>query len=123
MIPHHRYLFPRLWLLPPELARRYANPMTDFVVRCPNCTQGARVPFEARGQLVECPRCGLHFPALPEPPKVPRNPLPAYVPTVPVVEQAEHEEPEHHAHNPHGLLIAVALLPLGVPLLWLTAGA
>jgi hypothetical protein len=94
--------------------------MTDFVVRCPNCTQGARVPFEARGQLVECPRCALQFAALPEQPPKPRNPLPAYIPTVPV---AAETEPEHHAHHPHGLLIAVALLPLGMPLLWLTATA
>ena len=96
--------------------------MTDFVVRCPNCSQGARVPFEARGQMVECPRCGLHFPGLPEAPVVPRNPQPAFIPTVPVAAPAE-TEPDHHARAPHGMLIAVALVPLGVPLIWLTVSA
>jgi hypothetical protein len=98
--------------------------MTDFVVRCPNCSQGSRVPFEARGLMVECPRCGLHFPALPEPTaKVPRNPSVTPVPTVaPSIPPDEpHQDHEHHTFTPHGLLIAVGLLPLGVPLLWLTA--
>jgi hypothetical protein len=78
------------------------------------------VPFEARGLTVECPRCGLHFPALPEQAAKPRNPFPATAPVVPPRVERDPEE-ESHAFTPHGLLIAVALLPLGVPLLWLTA--
>jgi hypothetical protein len=97
--------------------------MTDFVVRCPNCTQGSRVPFEARGLTVECPRCSLHFTALPEPtakpPRNPSAPVPTVAPSIPPDEP--HPDHEHHTFTPHGLLIAVALLPLGVPLLWLTA--
>ncbi len=96
--------------------------MTDFVVRCPNCTQGSRVPLEARGQAVECPRCGLHFSALPETSARLRNPSPAFAPVVPPPAEVEREpEAEHPNFTPHGMLIAVALLPLGVPLLWLTA--
>jgi hypothetical protein len=108
-----------------DATTRYAIPMTDFVVRCPDCSQGSRVPFEARGLTVECPRCGRHFPAWPEHAAKARNPSPEVPVVRPAAEAPPEPEPVHdheqHTFTPHGLLIAVALLPLGVPLLWLTA--
>ncbi len=96
------------------------------IVRCSACHQRSRVAAESLGLLVACPRCGNQFVAesddeliiLPDTPvatvhprrrsDTPRSPLPA---------PDDHPHP-HHA-GPNGLLISVALLPLGIPLLWL----
>ena len=98
------------------------------IVRCSACHQRSRVAVESLGLLVACPRCGNPFVAesddeliiLPDAPvatvhprrrtDTPRLPLP--------------DDPPHPHHvGPNGPLISVALLPLGIPLLWLLVSA
>lgn len=109
--------------------------MSAAVVRCPSCEQPSRVPTSALGLVVACPRCQHQFtavalaPPLPPPPPRATRPAPAFPDDdVPVVQprprhtlQAEHpdEIPTVHPPQTGGGPIALALLPLGVPLLWL----
>jgi hypothetical protein len=109
--------------------------MSAAVVRCTSCEQPSRVPTTALGLVVACPRCHHQFVAAevqttapPPRPKVIRT-GPAF-PTddIPVVHRRpkpstrpEHpdEIPTVHPPQSGGGPIALALLPVGVPLLWL----
>jgi hypothetical protein len=110
--------------------------MNTVVVRCAGCQELSRVMAEAVGLQVACPRCGVAFVAVPDaspadPPLV-RPADPARVPVVrprpkpptPLVwEVPEPAEPEVERTPPTGGLIALSLLPFGIPLLWLLAAA
>jgi hypothetical protein len=100
------------------------------IVRCSACHQRSRVAVESLGLLVACPRCGNQFVAesdeeliiLPDAPVATVHPRRrSDTPRPPLPEPDDHPHP-HHA-GPNGLLISVALLPLGIPLLWLLVSA
>lgn len=97
-------------------------------VRCPSCANLSRVDADSLGQSVACPHCGRPFEAAPDPgyaTRVRREPVVARFapPRGPVV--ARLAEDQHSpdagdlAHGPNPLLVALTLLPLGIPLLWL----
>ena len=101
----------------------------SVIVRCPVCSQRSRVSESALGLIVACPRCPHQFlaqsdeelvivPDAPVPTVHPRRRIePPRTPAHPVVD-------EHHIHTgPNAFLISVALLPLGIPLMWLLVGA
>jgi len=109
--------------------------MNTVVVRCAGCRQLSRVAAEAVGLEVVCPRCAVTFVARPEsapddPPFV-RRTDPTQVPVVhprttkPINWDAPPAPPEPEVERipPTGGLIAIALLPFGIPLLWLLASA
>lgn len=110
--------------------------MSTVVVRCGVCRQLSRVAAEAVGLEVACPRCPATFVARPEPdaaePPLVRRADPGRVPVVrprtelprPIVWEApEPVAPVVERVPPSGGLIALALLPFGIPLLWLLASA
>ena len=94
----------------------------SVIVRCHSCHQQSRVAPEAVGHVVACPRCPAHFVAEPE--GAVRKP--ATIPVVyssrlqptPTVRHIE-DIPTVHALPTGTAPIALALVPLGVPLLWL----
>ena len=120
------------------------------VVQCPACRGASRVSLEAIGQMVACPRCQTPFvaeedipvvqpvaranpsaaPAVPVAPARRRRrlqpledePEPPPRPTAPEVPDPEHDP---HARPVAGLpvsvLVGLALLPFGIPLLWRVA--
>ncbi|WP_088253880.1 hypothetical protein [Fimbriiglobus ruber] len=111
-------------------------------VRCPNCQDLSRVGAEALGRVVACPHCQQTFAAEPDPAFAPglsavaappraatKNPprarrVRARAGAIPVVGTASghRAEPVPH-HGPPAVLIALVLVPLGIPLLWLVAPA
>jgi hypothetical protein len=113
-----------------------------LVVRCPACRETAATDWEAFGQMVRCPRCENQFVAVPEaelvvPGKPSRNPtLPAF-PSSPIEQELpplpRYDEPTsspEHDHDPNhryygplpaSVLIALALLPFGIPIIWCIA--
>lgn len=112
--------------------------MSAAVVSCTACDQPSRVPATALGLVVACPRCGHEFVAVavqtvapvPAPrPKVVRvGPVFPVAGDIPVVHRVPKpaSRPEHpdeiptvHPPQSGGGPIALALLPVGVPLLWL----
>lgn len=110
--------------------------MSAVVVRCPSCEQPSRVPATALGLVVACPRCQHQFVATALVPTVPpaRSAPPRDdVPTVyrssrrpappaasrPPARHDDHDVPTVHPQRTVGGPIAIALLPVGVPLLWL----
>ncbi len=110
--------------------------MNTVVVRCAGCRQLSRVTADAVGLEVACPRCAAAFVARPEAspddPPVVRTADPARVPvvrprpkppTAVVWELPEPAAPEVELTPPTGGLIALALLPFGIPLLWLLLSA
>ena len=86
---------------------------------------------EAVGLEVACPRCGVAFVARPdaaEPPLVRPSDPPVVRPrpnrpTPLVWELPDAPAPDVERTPPSGGLIALALLPFGIPLLWLLASA
>ncbi len=109
--------------------------MSDAVVRCTSCEQPSRVPTSALGLVVACPRCHHQFVAA-EVQSAPPAPKPRVIRTgpafptdnIPVVHRRPNPStrPEHpdeiptvHPPQSGGGPIALALLPVGVPLLWL----
>jgi hypothetical protein len=113
-----------------------------LVVRCPECRETAETDWEARGRTVQCPRCERQFIAVPEaelvaPGRSSRNPtLPTFpsspakqeLPQLPRIDQPassfEHDhDPKHRFYGPlpASVLIALALLPFGIPIIWLIA--
>ncbi len=99
------------------------------VVRCPSCAQLSRVPIDAVGLTVACPRCPAQFVAAPDaPPKpepiptVQRRQLPQLPPPPPPRPQPDLFDDDPPVVRPHaagGAPVALAMLPLGIPLLWL----
>lgn len=79
------------------------------VVRCPVCLSLSRVGAAVVGRMVACPTCGDPFRAAP-------------VPVVPVATRLPDPDPLHvEADGLTGVLLGLALAPLGVPLLWMAA--
>jgi hypothetical protein len=112
--------------------------MSAAVVRCPSCEQPSRVPTTALGLVVACPRCQFQFVAVevttaarpvPRPRPQTLRPAPVFpAADIPVVHRVpkpvsrpEHpdEVPTVHPPQSGGGPMALALLPVGVPLLWL----
>ena len=106
-----------------------------YAVRCSSCQNLSRVGGDALGQMVGCPHCGISYvaEAVAETSTVatpnPSRPVPAQ-PTrarprreVPVVYPTKHESHGHDEETeqpgPKPILFGIALLPFGVPLLWL----
>ncbi|QJW97853.1 hypothetical protein [Frigoriglobus tundricola] len=125
--------------------------MSLAVVRCPECRGESRVTTEALGHMVGCPRCQSPFVAEEEIPVVqpvtrsapprpvtpvtprrarpdPQPDLPRSAPTAsPAEAPVEIPDPEHDPHLPPvaglpvSVLVGLALLPFGIPLLWRVA--
>ena len=104
--------------------------MSSAVVHCPSCEQPSRVLGDALGLVVACPRCGWEFVAADDAPPLPVA-SPARIPVVyssgrPLARPAPppDDPPTVHPHAPAGVggPVALALVPLGVPLLWLALG-
>jgi hypothetical protein len=94
----------------------------SIVVSCPSCLQRSRVVAEALGLLVACPQCRHTFTAAITKPD-------SFIPTIPTVANRnpspepnsanwDEEPPLVHSHT-GGAPYAIALLPIGIPLLWL----
>ena len=79
----------------------------SYAVRCPSCRGLSRVGPAAVGRVVACPACSHRFRAEPLPPPPVAAPLPA--------------DPELLVPDdgPSGVLLGLALLPLGIPPAWL----
>ncbi len=107
--------------------------MSVTIVLCTACEQPSRVPATALGLVVACPWCASQFvavdwcPPSPPPPVVVRA-KPSLPDDIPVVRPlartpsvAEHPDDIPTVHPPQagGGPVALALLPVGVPLLWL----
>jgi hypothetical protein len=90
-----------------------------FLVNCPACTRPARIPTEANGLLVECPHCQHQYVAR-QVRNMPAPPIPQPQMHIPVVfrhpKYAAKPAPEEDTGTG---LVALALLSLGVPLMWL----
>lgn len=81
----------------------------SVVVRCPHCRALSQVGPAAVGRLVACPTCEHQFRAAP-------------VPVVPVAARLPDPDPLHaEADGLTGVLLGLALAPLGVPLVWMAA--
>ena len=109
--------------------------MSASIIRCPSCEQSSRVATAALGLVVACPRCHHQFVAVevsssapaPRPrvlrsgPAFPTDDIPVVHRTAKPKLRAEHpdEIPTVHPRQSGGGPIALALLPVGVPLLWL----
>lgn len=110
--------------------------MSAAVIQCPSCEQPSRVPTSALGLVVACPGCHHQFVAV----DVNAAPLPTVrrvvrsasrlADDIPVVRPTRHSArrpapeapddiPTVHPPQATGGPIALALLPVGVPLLWL----
>ena len=105
-------------------------------VCCPHCGGWSRVRAEAVGQAVTCPHCATAFrssgvaPALEDTP-ADDKPLLVYStgrgrakpnrPKPDVEIDADFELPAPPSHHPTPLLLALCLLPLGIPLAWWAA--
>lgn len=98
------------------------------VVRCPSCVQLSRVPVDAVGLTVACPRCPAQFVAAPDAPPKPepiptvhrRQPLPPPPPPARTPPDLfDDDPPVVRPHAAGGAPVALAMLPLGIPLLWL----
>ncbi len=120
--------------------------MSLAVVQCPACRGASRVAVEALGHMVSCPRCQVPFVAEEDIPVVhprARAPAPRPAPAVPVAPVRRRPlaneperpplpaapvsvvpDPEHDPHTrpvaglPVSVLVGLALLPFGIPLLW-----
>lgn len=122
--------------------------MSLAVVRCPGCRGASRVSTQALGQMVGCPRCEMPFvaeedipivqpsirssprraPVAEVAPAAPRRRLPAeYAPEPSAPTATEVPDPEHDPHArpvaglPVSVLVGLALLPFGIPLIWRVA--
>ncbi len=80
----------------------------SYPVRCPHCRGLSQVGPTAVGRTVACPTCGATFRATPLPLPPVARPLADPEPLVPDV-------------GLDGVLLGLALLPVGIPLLWLIA--
>ena len=80
----------------------------SYPVRCPHCRGLSQVSAAAVGRTVACPNCGDTFRAAPLPPPPVARPLADPEPLVPDA-------------GLDGVLLGLALLPVGIPLLWLVA--
>ena len=106
----------------------YPNSMS-VIVRCPVCQQRSRVAEGALGLVVACPRCPHQFTATSDEELIIAAAAP--IPTVHPRQRLETPRAtpaiipdDHPVHvGPNAFLIAVALLPLGIPLMWLLVGA
>lgn len=87
----------------------------NTAVRCPHCDGLSRVPETAIGRGVACPLCSRPFTA--NPVELAQSPAR----TIPVVYPIRHIDPDAPMPNsgPKSMLVGLALLPFGVPLLWL----
>jgi hypothetical protein len=119
-----------------------------LVVRCPSCRGASMVDADARGHTVQCPRCEDTFIAVPEAevvasgrparnPTSPRNPTlpistrrrleqesPSYPASDEVPKSPDHDhDPQAHSRGPlpASVLLGFALLPFGIPIIWLIA--
>ncbi len=120
--------------------------MSLAVVRCPTCRGASRVSADALGHMVGCPRCQVPFVAEEEIPVVhpvartvraavpvapPRRPsvAPEEPPPTSAPGEAVPEipDPEHDPHLPPvaglpvSVLVGLALVPFGIPLVWRVA--
>ncbi|HET6575897.1 MAG TPA: hypothetical protein VFG68_20005 [Fimbriiglobus sp.] len=114
----------------------------SHAVRCPSCRNLSRVGADALGRLVACPHCGRPFPATPDGelstpttslspkgggrggPTVARRARPAVPAVAPPEDDSAALGLDGHAHHgPATGLVGLALLPLGIPLLWLVGPA
>jgi hypothetical protein len=89
----------------------------EYSVRCSSCDGVSAVGREAVGRAVACPFCGDEFVAIPEVRAV--RPLPV----VPVAKRSPVRaeiDPEATLETGEGIpfLVGLALLPLGVPIVW-----
>jgi hypothetical protein len=99
------------------------------IVRCPACAGLSRIPPDAIGLTVHCPRCDESFVARKEPSAAPprrrrlRQVVPSAEPAVPVVHPIDEFDSghDHGRHGPTSALIGLSLLPLGIPLVWAAA--
>ncbi len=97
------------------------------MIRCPNCTQAAKVPAAALGLFVQCPACEATYEAVDAfAPLVPtvqpvRQSLASAPPppTIPTVYPVRARRADEHSAEPSGLLPVLVALPIGIPLLWL----
>ena len=89
-----------------------------MILHCPACDRPARIPAEALGGLVQCPHCDSEYTAVDVPTvQVQVQPQPtAVVPTV--YRHPAAAAPDTSTAIP-SYLAALALIPLGIPLLWL----
>ncbi|MFO0850576.1 MAG: hypothetical protein U0871_18755 [Gemmataceae bacterium] len=87
----------------------------NYAVRCPSCREPARVGVAALGRRVACPTCGTEFVAA-------VTPAPPAFDDIPIVPPAAdpfdpgHDVPPATSLTP--TLLGLALLPLGIPMLW-----
>lgn len=119
--------------------------MSLAVVRCPGCRGASRVSADALGQMVGCPRCQMPFVAeedvpvvVPKARPVARKSVVPVAPRTRPVEGAPPDDapveaadavpdPEHDPHArpiaglPVSVLVGLALVPFGIPLLWRVA--
>jgi hypothetical protein len=98
----------------------------SVVVRCPSCRQLSRVAVEAVGLTVACPRCDHPFIASADgmPTVRPAANRPAPAPLSPPSPRPDplwdaNDPPVVHPHSAGSTPVAIALIPLGIPLLWL----
>ena len=100
-------------------------------VRCPHCQSLSRVNSEVIGRAVVCPQCSEPFTAAADPtiapvlaakPKVARRVQhSAQISEPPVLARVLHSGHDHHdvSEGPPPMLVGLALMPVGIPLLWL----
>ncbi len=95
-------------------------------VCCPRCGGLSRVGPDALGRTVECPRCRARFTANAVPP--PQQIRPDFVPVVMPVPRgrprdvdADSPDADPTVRTGHAGVVGLALVPLGIPLLWLIA--
>ncbi|MBM3980577.1 MAG: hypothetical protein FJ304_09875 [Planctomycetes bacterium] len=112
------------------------------VVRCPVCRGASRVGADLLGHRVRCPRCPVTFVAAEEVaserPPAPETVRPVKVipiapprrPDAPPTAEPAPAAPTDPVHDPHSpaagrlpatVLIGLALVPFGIPLLWVVA--
>ena len=91
----------------------------NYAVRCPSCRELARIGAASLGKRVACPGCGTEFVASADPIAAPGPPPFDDIPIVPPT--ADPFAPGHDLPPPDGLtptLLGLALLPFGIPMLW-----
>ena len=89
------------------------------IVSCPACRQPARIPAEALGLTVECPHCRHQYEAGLAPGPSLRTTVIPIVYRHPKYDRRPAANDDGATTEGGGLLIALAMLPIGLPLLWL----
>ena len=88
-------------------------------VRCPRCLNLSRIESDEAGTAVACPHCRATFTAEPAAPPPRDKPIPVVYPATQADIDADADDDPGEPPHATPVTVGLALLPLGIPLIWL----